>query len=271
MDWLHQPCCRGDQERPIKGGKIRSGPHVGGLATSVVQHGGGQRFKEGDRIRSGPHVGGLATSPRPYRGSPMLHSGGQNGRWPTCGRIGYITHDVGGIPNTPERGIKSEVAHMWADWLHQPCRMRGPQCSIAGDKIRSCAHVGGLATPPLPHRGCAMLHSGGENRKWPTCGRTGCITPAYRGSPMLHSGGTKSEVAHMWADWLHLPCRIGGPQCSIAGDKIRCGPHVGGWTSSPLLYRGSPMLHSGGENRKWPTCGRIAYMTPAVWGVPNAP
>ena len=69
----------------------QKGPHVGGLPTSPMHHGGGQGFKMGDRIRSGPHVGGLATSRLPYRGSPTLHSGGQNQRWPTCGRIAYIT------------------------------------------------------------------------------------------------------------------------------------------------------------------------------------
>ena len=38
---------------------------------------------------------------------------------------------------------------------------------------------------PLPSRG-------------PMCGRTGCVTPAVLG-------------AHMWANWLAHPCRLGGP------------------------------------------------------------
>ena len=46
----------------------------------------------------------------------------------------------------------------------------------------------------------------------------------------------------MWADWLHHPCRFGG----------------------------SPTLRSGGHNQRWATCGRIGYITPAVWGPPNS-
>ena len=53
--------------------------------------------------------------------------------------------------------------------------------------------------------------------------------------------GTKSEMAHMWAQWLPNPCRLGGTQCS-----------------------------AGEQNQKWPTCGHNGYLTPAVSGVPNA-
>ena len=53
--------------------------------------------------------------------------------------------------------------------------------------------------------------------------------------------GTNSEMAHMWAQWLPNPCRLGGPQCSAPR-----------------------------QNQKWPTCGHSGYLTPAVSGVPNA-
>ena len=53
--------------------------------------------------------------------------------------------------------------------------------------------------------------------------------------------GTKPEMAHMWAQWLPNPCRLGGPQCSARG-----------------------------QNQKWPTCGHSGYLTPAVSGVSNA-
>ena len=46
--WLHHPCRLGD-------------PH---------------RFRAGGKIRSGPYMGKVATSPLPPRGSPPLHSGG---------------------------------------------------------------------------------------------------------------------------------------------------------------------------------------------------
>ena len=52
---------------------------------------------------------------------------------------------------------------------------------------------------------------------------------------------TTSEMAHMWAQWLPDPCRLGGPQCSARG-----------------------------QNQKRSTCGHNGYLTPAVSGVPNA-
>ena len=75
--WLHHPCHFED-------------PH---------------HCRAGGKIRSGPLVGKVATPPLPFEGSPPLQSGGQNQKWPTCGQSGYITPAVSGI-----RG-KSEVAH----------------------------------------------------------------------------------------------------------------------------------------------------------------
>ena len=94
--WLPHPCRLGD-------------PH---------------RFRAGGKIRSGPQVGKMATSPLPSRGSPPLQSGGQNQKWPTSGQNGYLTPAVSGIPTAAERGAKSEVAHKWAKWLPHPCRIR---------------------------------------------------------------------------------------------------------------------------------------------------
>ena len=70
-------------------------------------------------------MGKVATSPLPYWGSPPLQSGGQNQKWPTSGQSGYLTPAVLGIPTAAERGAKSEVAHKWARWLHNPCRLGG--------------------------------------------------------------------------------------------------------------------------------------------------
>ena len=47
-------------------------------------------FRAGGKIRSGPQVGKVATSPLPYRGAPPLQSGGQNQKWPTSGRNGHL-------------------------------------------------------------------------------------------------------------------------------------------------------------------------------------
>ena len=200
------------------------------------------RFRAGGRIRSGPQVGKVATSPPPYRGSPPLQSGGQNQKWPTSGQNGYLTPPVSGIPTASERGAKSEVARKWAKWLPHPCRI--------GD----------------PHR----FRAGGQNQKWPTSGQNGYLTPAVSGIPTASERGAESEVAHKWAKWLPHPCRIGDPHRFRAGGKIRSGPQVGKVATSPLPYRGSPPLQSGGQNQKWPTSGQNGYLTPAVSGIPTA-
>ena len=132
-------------------------------------------------------------------GSPPLQSGGQNHRWPTSGQGGYITPAAWGVPTASERGAESEVAHKWARWLHNPCRLRGPHRFKAGGRIKSGPQLGKVATSPLPPRG----------------------------SPPLQSGGAELEVAHNWARWLHNPCRLRGPHCFRAGGKIRSGPQVG--------------------------------------------
>ena len=233
------------------------------------------RFRAGGKIRSGPQVGKLATSPLPYRGSPPLQSGGQNQKWPTSGRNGYLTPAVSGSPTASERGAKSKVAHKWANWLPHalpyrgapplqsggqnqkwptsgqigyltPAVSRSPTASERGDKIRSGPQVGKLATSPLPYRGSPPLQSGGQNQKWPTSGRNGYLTPAVSGSPTASERGAKSEVAHKWANWLPHPCRIGEPHRFRAGGKIRSGPQVGKLATAPLPYRGAPRLQSGG-------------------------
>ena len=115
------------------------------------------RFRAGGKIRSGPLVGKVATSPLPSRGSPPLQSGGQNQKWPTSGQSGYVTPAVSGIPSASERGAKSELAHLWAKWLRHPCRLGDPHRLRAGGKIRSGPLVGKVAMSLLPSRGSPPL------------------------------------------------------------------------------------------------------------------
>ena len=197
--WLHNPCRLGD-------------PH---------------RFRSGGKIRSGPQVGKVATSPLPPWGSPPLRSEGQNQKWPTSGQGGYITSATWGIPSALERGAKSEVTHLRARWLHNPCRLGDPDHFRAGGKIRSGPLVGKVATSTLPPGGSPPLQSGGQNQKWPICGQGGYITPTAWGIPSALERGAKSEVTHLWARWLHNPCRLGDPHHFRAGGKIRSGPLVG--------------------------------------------
>ena len=63
-------------------------------------------FRAGGKIRSGPQVGKVATSSLPSRGSPPLQSGGQNQKWRTSGQSGYVTPAFSGIPTDSERGAK---------------------------------------------------------------------------------------------------------------------------------------------------------------------
>ena len=227
-------------------------------------------FRAGGKIRSGPQVGKLATSPLPYRGAPPLQSGRQNQKWPTSGQSGYLTSAVSGSPTAAERGAKSEVAHKWAKWLPHPCRIGDPHRFRAGGKTRGGPQVGKLATSLLPYRGAPPLQSGGGNKRWPTSGQIGYLTPAVSGIPTAAERGAKSEVAHKWAKWLPHLCRIGEPHRCRAGGKIRSGPQVGEMATSRLPYRGSPPLQSGGQNQKWPTSGQIGYLTPAESGSPTA-
>ena len=229
--WLRHPCRLGD-------------PH---------------RFRAGGKIRSGPQVGKVATSPLPSRRSPPLQSGEENQKWPTSGQSGYVTPTVSGIPTASERGAKSEVAHFWAKWLCHPCRLGDPHRFRAGGKIRSGPQLGKVATSPLPSRGSPAPQSGEENQKWPTSGQSGYITPAVSGIPTASERGAKSEVALKWAKWLRHPCRLGDPHRFGAGGKIRSGPQVGKVATSPLRSRGSPSLQSGEVNQKWPTCGQSGH------------
>ena len=92
-------------------------------------------------------------------------------------------------------------------------------------------------------------------------------------SPLPDSG------AQMWAEWLHDPCRLGGPQCSPR-DKIKNGhltPAVSEaqmwaeWLHNPCHLggpqhsaRGGPQCSTRGGNLKWPKCGPDGYITPAL-------
>ena len=255
------------------GDKIRSGPLVGKVATSPLPSRGSPSLQSGGTESEGAHLWARWLRHPCRLGDPhRFRAGGQNQKWPTCGQGGYVTPAVSGIPTASEWGDKirsgplvgkvatsplpsrgspplqsggarSEVAHLWARWLRNPCRL--------GD----------------PH----LFRAGGQNQKWPTCGQGGYVTPAVseiptasewgdkirngplvgkvatsplpsRGSPSLQSGGTESEGAHLWARWLPHPCRLGDPH----------------------------RFRVGGQNQKWPTCGQGGYVTPAVLGIPTA-
>ena len=109
-----------------------------------------------------------------------------------------MTPTAWGVPTASERGAKSEVAHKWAGWLHNPYCMGGPHRFRAGGKIRSGPQVGKVARNPC-------------------CWRV----------PTASQRGAESEVAHKWARLLHDPYRPGGTHRFRARGKITSGPQVG--------------------------------------------
>ena len=292
------PAVSGIPTASERGGKIRSGPLVRKVATSPCRLGDPHRCRAGGKIRSGPLVRKVATAPLPSRGSPSVQSGGQNQKRPTCGQSGYSIPAFSGIPTAAERGVKSEVAHLWAKWLRHPCRRGNPHRIRAGGKIRSGPQVSKVATSPLPSRGSPPLQSGGQNQKWPTCGQSGYVTcaisgidtaskrgaksevahlwakwlchPCRLGDPRRFRVGAKSEAAHLWAKWLRNPCRLGDPHRFRAGGKIRNGPLVGKVATSPLPSRGSPPLQSGAaKSEVVPKRGANCCVTPAFSVIPK--
>ena len=201
-------------------------------------------------------MGKVATSPLPSRGSPPLQTGGQNKKWPTSGQNGYVTLAVSGSATAAEKGAKSEVAHLWANWLRHPSRVGDPQRCRAGGggggqewptREQSCSVTRAISGIPTasergaksevahlwakwlrhpcrlrdPHR--CRARGGGGDQKWPTCGQSGYVTPTVSGISTAAEKGAKSEVAHLWAKWLRHPCRLGDPHRFKAGGKIRSG------------------------------------------------
>ena len=91
-------------------------------------------------------MGKVATYPLPPGGFRPLQGGGQNKKWPTSGQGGYITTAAWGVPIASERGPKSEVVHIWARWLRNPCHLRLFHRFRAGCTIRGGPQVGKVGT-----------------------------------------------------------------------------------------------------------------------------
>ena len=202
----------------------------------------------------------VATPPLPSK-DPNIPGGpggpqtrGQSQRWPTSGRKCYVTPAFSGGPL--QKGTQTKVAHKRAEVLHQPYNLRVPQTR-------------------------------GQSQRWPTRGRKCCITPAFSGVPKqedkVTSGpqvggsatsalqsrgspnkGTKSKVAHKWAEVLHQPYVLGGPQ--TRGQSQRW-PTSGRKCYATPTFSGGPQTR--GQSQRWPTRGRKCCITPAFSGVPK--
>ena len=75
-----------------------------------------------------------------------LKAGGIIRGGPPVGKVATQQPPPGGVPTASERGAESEVAHKWARWLHNACRLGGPHCFRAGGKIGSGPQVGKVST-----------------------------------------------------------------------------------------------------------------------------
>ena len=102
-----------------------------GTVCVLVSPGGGGGFKDVDKIRNGPNAGWVATSLLPPRGPDHFSARGVQTA-SQRGRKSEMAHRWAGWLHNPCRlkvanrfreGIKSEMAHMWAGWLHNPCRL----------------------------------------------------------------------------------------------------------------------------------------------------
>ena len=138
------------------------------------------RFRAGGKIRSGPQLGKLATSPLPSRGSPPLQRGAKSevahlwAKWLRHPRRLGDPHRFGA------RG-KIRSGPQVAKWLRHPCRLGDPHRFEAGGKIRSGPQGGKMATSPLPSRGSP----GGKIRSGPQVGKMATSPLPSRGSPPL--------------------------------------------------------------------------------------
>ena len=156
------------------------------------------------------------------------------------------------------------MAHKWARWLHNPCRLGGPHRRKAKGKIRSGPQWGKVATSPLPPGGTPWLQSGGQNQKWPTSGQGGYITPAASGGPQRFKARGKIRSGPQWGKVATSPLPPGGsPPLKSKGQNHK-GPQMGKVATQRLPPRGSPPLQSEGQSHKWPTSGQGGYITPAA-------
>ena len=145
--------------------------------------------------------------------------GQQCSTWPTCGQSGYITPAVLGVPNA-QRGDNNEKRLLGP---HVGKVATSPLPYLAPNVERGWANVGkGYITPAV--LGVPNAQGGDNNEKWllgPHVGKGATSTLLSWGSPTLNAGTTMRNgyLAHMWAKWLHHPCRLGGPQRSTRGQQ----------------------------------------------------
>ena len=206
----------------------------------------------------------------PYRlGGPhhFRAGGGEIHKWPASGQRGYITPAAWGVLTASERGAEWEVAHKWATWLHNPCRLGGPQRFRAEGRNQKwpTSGQGGYITPlACCLGGPQRFRAGGQNHKWLASGERIYITPTAWGVPTASERGAKAEVAHKWVRCYITLGAWGVPTALEPGGRIRSGPQVGKVLHNPYRLGGPHGFKAGRQNQKRPTSGQRGYIPPAT-------
>ena len=201
---------------------------------------------------------------------PICRDRGENQKQPESGQDGYMTPTFLGVPTAQHRVKNQKWLESGQDG-YSPYLTGNPQCSAAGKKNQKWQKSGqdGCITPLFSTLPSAQ--HGKKNQKRSKSGQDGCITLPSWGSPQP-STGEESEMAQIWATWLHNPCLLEGPQCSAQvkyqkwsisgqdgcitpivlrvcgaqdGEIIRKHPNLGKMATYPLPSRECPTLGTG--------------------------
>ena len=230
------------------------------MATKPLPPWGSPPLQSGGQNQNWPTSGqgGYITPPPPPGGSPPLQSGGQNQKWLGSGQGGYITPAAWGIACASKRGAESEVAHKWARWLHNPCRLGVPNPSRRGAESEVGHKWARWLHNPCRLGGPRQLQSRGQNQKWPTSGQCGYITRAAWGVPIASKRGAESKVAQKWARWLHNATAWGVPTASERGAKSEVAHKWARWLHNPCRLGGPHRIRAGGTITSFPQVGKVA-------------
>ena len=153
-----------------------------------------------------------------------------------------------GGPGLLKVGRAITRARWWAEWLHNPCRLGG------GDPRDGRGYVAHPPTRGPPHIVLPALKSWGPPRRQGLCSRS-----AYQWAT---TDFTPCVVAHWWAEWLHNPCRLGGPQRFRAGREIRRAHWWAECLHNPYHLRAPQLFKVGSEIRSahwWTECLHNPY------------
>ena len=188
---------------------------------------------------------------------------------PTSGWKCYITPAFSGIPKDMGDKIRFGGAHKWAEMLHHPSILGGPQEHGEQNQNWWGPQVGGNATSPLHSRGSPKTWGTKSDLVGPTSGQKCYITPAFLRVPKDMGDKIRIGGAHRGFEMLHHHCILGDAQRHGEQNQNWWGPQVGGNATSPRHSRGSPKTWATKSELVGTTSGWKCYLTPAFSGIPK--